>query len=165
MNTLSRRAVLAGGALLVPGTVTATVAGCSARTPEAEPPPAPDPEDVLLGQLISDKQRTIALYTQMVDSGGSALRPFLDRHQVHLAELRRRRPLDLPTEAPTATPPTPSTPAAEPKVTLTRLRDVERKAAALRLRQLADASPSLAQLIASIGACEAAHALALPRSL
>ncbi|MFC7588780.1 hypothetical protein ACFQYP_37585 [Nonomuraea antimicrobica] len=48
---------------------------------------------------------------------------------------------------------------------MARLRDLERKAAAQRVRQLDTASPGLAQLIASIGACEAAHVVALPRSV
>ncbi|WP_157253524.1 hypothetical protein [Nonomuraea typhae] len=152
----SRRAVLAGGASL------AALAGCS--TPGATERPAPKPEDpehVLMRELIADKERTIGLYTTLIASGGKKLAPFRDRHRAHLDELRRRFPAagTLPA-SPSTAPPSPP-----PKVSLTRLRDVERKAAALRPRQLADASPALAQLIASIGACEALHALSLPRSL
>jgi len=46
-------------------------------------------------------------------------------------------------------------------VTVDRLRAAERAAAAARPRQLATVSPSLAQLVACIGACEAAHVVAL----
>ncbi|MFI6601238.1 hypothetical protein ACIBHX_33755 [Nonomuraea sp. NPDC050536] len=119
--------------------------------------PTLDPDGVLLRELIADKERTVALYTTLIDAGAAKLVPFRDRHRAHLAELHRRS-----TDAgklPTATP------SHSPKVSLTRLRDVERRAAALRPRQIAGVSPALAQLVASIGACEAAHAIALPRSL
>ncbi|NUT41308.1 MAG: hypothetical protein HOV86_15095 [Thermoactinospora sp.] len=154
MNTLSRRAVLTGGALLV--------SGCAASVPEPVASPAPDPETVLLQRLVADKERTIALYRAHVDSGGEVLRPFLDRHLAHLTQLRSRLPQTLAT---TPASPSPSASASAQRVSLTRLRDIERKAAAQRTRDLADASASLSQLIASIGACEAAHAVALPRSL
>lgn len=147
---VSRRAVLTGGAAAL------ALSGCTAKHDAAAPTQGPDPEHVLLAELVAEKERTIALYQAL---GAERLRPFQQRHEAHLAELRKR----LPATPPTATPTTRSSPP--PKVSLTRLRDVERKAAALRPRQLADASPALAQLIASIGACEAAHALALPRSL
>ncbi|GAA2357020.1 hypothetical protein GCM10010404_07140 [Nonomuraea africana] len=160
MRPLSRRAVLAGGA------ATAALSGCSAGGSEPAAPKAPDPEHVLLRELIVDKQRTIGLYSVLVAAGGEKLAPFLARHEEHLAALRERLPRD---DAQTGSSPTPSaapspTPAPR-KVSLTRLRDLERRAAALRPRQLGQASPALAQLIASIGACEALHALALPRSL
>jgi hypothetical protein len=156
VNTLSRRAVLTGGALLV--------SGCSASAPEPEASPAPDPETVLLERLVADKERTIGLYSALVDSGGEVLRPLLDRHRAHLTQLRGRLPVAVSTAAPTPSASPSVLPSAQ-KVTLARLRDIERKAAAQRTRDLADASASLSQLIASIGACEAAHAVALPRSL
>nr|BFE87747.1 hypothetical protein GCM10020093_103480 [Planobispora longispora] len=142
------------------------VPGCTAERPEPVVTAAPDPETVLLKQLIEDKERTIARYAAATSS---RLAPFRERHEAHLAELRRRLPADpAPAGSPapaTPAPSAPATPAPEPKVSLRSLRDLERKAAALRARQLADASPPLAQLIASIGACEAAHAAALSRSL
>ncbi|MFI9555076.1 hypothetical protein [Nonomuraea endophytica] len=159
---LSRRAVLAGGANLAGATALTALTGCSGSgAPEATTPKPEDPEHVLARELIADKERTIGLYTTLITAGGEKLAPFRERHQAHLAELRRRFPsaTKLPTNPPT-TPPSPP-----PKVSLTRLRDVERKAAALRPRQLADASPAFSQLIASIGACEALHVLSLPRSL
>ncbi|MFI6294142.1 hypothetical protein ACIBEJ_21310 [Nonomuraea sp. NPDC050790] len=171
---LTRRAVLAGGAhvaggaglaALAAGAGLTTLTGCSGSgEPRATTPKPEDPEHVLARELIADKERTIGLYTTLITSGGAKagkLAPFRERHEAHLAELRRRFPeaAKLPTRPPT-TPPSPP-----PKVSLTRLRDVERKAAALRPRQLTAASPAFAQLIASIGACEALHVLSLPRSL
>ncbi|WP_219470757.1 hypothetical protein [Nonomuraea rhizosphaerae] len=156
-RSLSRRAVLAGGA----AATTAALSGCSGApaTPAPSPTPSEDPERVLLRKLIADKERTIALYSGLITAGQSKLAPFRDRHQAHLDELRKRLG-----EAPSAGPQPSTTVSAAPRTSLSRLRDAERKAAALRTRQLAGVSPQLAQLIAGIGACEAVHALALPRS-
>lgn len=149
----SRRAVLTAGA------AAAALTACgTAGHPPPVTPPAEDPDRVLLRELIAEKERTVALYATLIDAGAAKLVPFRDRHQAHLTELRRRSPDagKLPTTA---------TPSPSPKVSLTRLRDVERRAAALRPRQIAEVSAPLAQLVASIGACEAAHATALPRTL
>ncbi|HEX4811779.1 MAG TPA: hypothetical protein VFV66_03380 [Nonomuraea sp.] len=139
----------------------------------------------MLTSVIAEKERTIALYSSLIADGGEKLTPFRDRHQAHVNELRKHvRTTGTPPPSPDATSPSPGTSppsspgttaaspspsdaAQSPKASLSRLRDLERKAAALRTRQLgaAGVSPGVAQLIASIGACEAAHAVALPRSL
>ncbi|MFI9838655.1 hypothetical protein ACIHFD_16580 [Nonomuraea sp. NPDC051941] len=148
---LSRRALLAGGA--------AALTACSATGPPQPSVRASDsPETTLLKDLIAEKERTIALYSALISSGAQKLVPFRDRHQAHVNELRKYVTL-------ASAPPVTSTPTSAPKPSLSRLRDLERKAAALRIRQLDRVSPGVAQLIASIGACEAAHVLALPRSL
>ncbi|MGW4961257.1 hypothetical protein ACWEPL_28885 [Nonomuraea sp. NPDC004186] len=150
---LSRRALLAGGA--------AALTACSATGPPQPSVRASDsPETTLLKDLIAEKERTIALYSALISGGAQKLVPFRDRHQAHVNELRKY--VTVASAPPvTAT----STPTSSPKPSLSRLRDLERKAAALRIRQLDRVSPGVAQLIASIGACEAAHVLALPRSL
>jgi hypothetical protein len=151
-RSLSRRAVLAGGAV-------SALSGCSGTPGTPQPSPAPsasdDPEKALLRKLIADKERVIALYSTLIAAGQTKLGPFRDRHQAHLDELRKRLG-ETAKPSPTA--------SAAPRTSLSRLRDTERKSAALRARQVAGVSPQLAQLVASIGACEAAHALALPRS-
>ncbi|WP_406317808.1 hypothetical protein OHA77_10840 [Streptosporangium sp. NBC_01639] len=167
MRSLSRRALLRGGAL---GATAVAVAGCAAEKqepPRAEPP---DPETVLLKQLIAGKEQTIALYSSIASA---KLAPFRERHEAHLAELRRRLPPEVAstpapasgTPAPSGAPASSGTPAPSPKASLRSLQRLEQKAAALRPRQIEGVSPALAQLIASIGACEAAHAFALARSL
>ncbi|MGW3349048.1 hypothetical protein ACWDA3_37605 [Nonomuraea rubra] len=172
---LSRRALLAGGGALL-ASATAALTACSASGPPQPPaaPPSDSPETVLLKKLIAEKERTVALYSSMVAGGGEKLAPFRDRHQAHLNELRKHVPAGSAapsggSAAPSAGPSTGSAaPSAGPsagKVSLSRLRELEREAAAERPRQLAGVSPGVAQLIASIGACEAAHAIALPRSL
>ncbi|MEU7746404.1 hypothetical protein [Nonomuraea sp. NPDC049158] len=151
-RSLSRRAVLAGGA------AAAALSGCGASdTPQPSPTPSDDPERALLRQLIADKEHTIALYSVLIAGGATKLTPFRDRHQAHLDALRKRLPGGPTTPSASAT-------APAPKTSLSRLREAERRSAALRVRQLAGVSPQLAQLIAAIGACEAAHVLALPRS-
>ncbi|MEV4075287.1 hypothetical protein [Nonomuraea fuscirosea] len=160
---LSRRALLAGGA--------AALTACSASGPDRPAAPAPDsPETVMLKGLIAEKERTIALYSSLISGGADKLVPFRDRHQAHLDELRRHVTVPSPpVAAPGSAAPSPTaTPAATAKArkpSLARLRELERKAAAGRARALGGLSPGVAQLVASIGACEAAHVVALPRSL
>ncbi|SEL64667.1 hypothetical protein [Nonomuraea pusilla] len=171
---LSRRAVLAGGAV--------ALTACSGRSPAPEAPPPDSPETVLLKSLVAEKERTVALYAALIGElggkGAERLAPFMDRHRAHLDELRRHLPAAAlasssaspppsgsPSQGPSGAPSTSPSPGAERGPSLSRLRELERRAAAQRPRQLATASPGLAQLIASIGACEAVHAAALPRSL
>ncbi|MFI6790240.1 hypothetical protein ACIBG4_23240 [Nonomuraea sp. NPDC050383] len=174
--SLSRRAVLAGGAAAV------ALTGCSGESGGTGPSEAAQepPELVLARQLIADKEYVIGLYAALMAKGANTLAPFRDRHQAHLAELRRRFPAAAsPASGAPSSPggpssggpsggaPTAGTPTAgaAAKVSLSSLRELERKASARRARALSGIAPSMAQLVASIGACEAAHALALPRSL
>lgn len=165
-RALSRRAVLRGTAA---GAVAMTAAGCSAAETTPPAPPAPDPETVLLTKVIAGKEEMVALYRQAAGSStelAASLGPFQRRHEAHLAALRRRLPPSPASGPGSATPRTPSSSptAAAVKVTVGRLRDLERRAAATRPRQIAGVSPSLAQLLACIGACEAANAVALTRT-
>ncbi|KAB8187506.1 hypothetical protein FH608_045340 [Nonomuraea phyllanthi] len=164
---LSRRVVLAGGAAALTAGGT-TLTACSATGPPEPSAKASDsPETTLLKGLIAEKERTIALYSSLITGGARKLVPFRERHEAHLKELRK---YVVVSSAPPATAsPSAATvsaaPSATPEPSLSELRDLERKAAAQRAKQLAGLSPGVAQLIASIGACEAAHVVALPRSL
>ncbi|WP_220182758.1 hypothetical protein [Sphaerisporangium album] len=166
-RAVSRRAVLRGTAA---GAVAAAVAGCSTGREVTSPstPAPPDPETVLVTKVIADKERIVALYRQAAAPGSkaaAALLPFQRRHEAHIAELRRRLPRTPrpATPAPSAPTPSASGSASSGKVSIGRLREAERKAAATRPRQIGDVSPALAQLLACIGACEAAHVAALAR--
>jgi hypothetical protein len=145
---------------------TAALAACTASGPPQPPaaPPSDSPETVLLKGLIAEKERTIALYSSLIAGGAEKLAPFRDRHQAHLNELRKHVPAGSAPPSPSPSPSSSPT-ASAGKASLSRLRELEREAAAERPRQLDGVSPGVAQLIASIGACEAAHAIALPRSL
>ncbi|GII60536.1 hypothetical protein Skr01_06210 [Sphaerisporangium krabiense] len=170
---VSRRAVLRGTAA---GAAAAAVAGCSTGQRAATPPRPlpPDPETVLLTEVIADKERIVALYRRAAEPGSrnaAVLLGFQRRHEAHLAELRRRLPRpaapSTPAPSPSGSPPvpSPSSSSSEPgeKVSIGRLREAERRSAAARPRQIGGVSPALAQLLACIGACEAAHVVALAR--
>lgn len=140
--------------------------GCSTRSPEPPPPKPPDPQTVLLISLLRDKEQMITLYRQAAsgtEKPAPALEAFRLRHVEHLTALRKLLPEDNRTgDAAPGTSPSGS-PSPSPAVTVDELRDAERRAAAARPGQMAKASPVLAQLLASIGACEAVHAVALGR--
>ncbi|GLW08461.1 hypothetical protein Misp01_35910 [Microtetraspora sp. NBRC 13810] len=162
---LTRRVLLRGGVL---GLAAVPLAGCVETEAAPPPPKPPDPEVELLKELVAEKERTIALYREAV-AGDAGLRPFQQRHEVHLAELRRRLPpvarmaasTGAPTGTPAVSPGVTATPSPPARVTVRELRKAESRAAASRVEQLGKVSPPLAQLLASIGACEAAHAHAL----
>lgn len=163
---MTRRALL--------GTAAAglAVSGCSSRTGQgsektraANPP---DPQTVLLISLIAAKEQMIALYQRAALSDArraTTLEQFRQRHVAHLAALRKLLPRDAapsPSPSPSVASGSPSQ-ASGSAVSVGRLRDAERRAAAERPAQTAGVSPALAQLLAGIGACEAVHVVALGR--
>jgi hypothetical protein len=158
----TRRVVLAAAAALP----LAAVAGCDGvRVVGAPPPPAPDV--TALRGAIAAEQLMIDRYTAVLRNAGgtvaTALRPLLDEHRAHLAQLRSRLVIpagsryDLP-----ASPAHPSAavPAGE-SAGIAFLRSAEQDAAAAMLGRLRHAPASLAQLFASISASEATHVPAL----
>nr|WP_189182446.1 hypothetical protein [Microbispora rosea] len=146
------------------------VAGCSSSSPEPAATPAPpDPQTVLLTALIADKERLVSLYGRAVAAlpgRAAALEPFRQRHTAHLEALRALLPPRSGTvpasPAPPGSPPASPSPSAS-AVSVGDLRNAERRAASARPAQMATASPALSQLLASIGACEAVHVVALGR--
>jgi hypothetical protein len=139
-----------------------TVTGCSKVSPAASP--TPGPEVALLEGVIQNEAGLIALYEAVMAAHTSladSLRPLHDHHTQHLAVLKRHY---VPgTDTGTATPaprPTATAPASRSRA-LAALRAAERKAAAARADDVRHATPGLAQLLAGIGACEAAHAQVL----
>lgn len=165
---MTRRALLGSAAA-----AGLAAAGCSSgrRTPAA--PASPDPQAVLLASLIAGKEELVSLYGRAAAAGpgrAAALEPFRQRHQAHLQALRAFLPAGggrgtLPASpAPaSASPPGASPSPSASAVSLGDLRDAERRAASSRPAQMATASPALSQLLASIGACEAVHVVALGR--
>ncbi len=118
----------------------------------------------LLGAAIRTEQTLIARYhSALTRAPGLAgtLSPLLAQHREHLARLRSM--LIVPPGSPTTAQPTPSAPAGTrpPPATLAALEADETAAARSQTRRLAAAPPALAQLLASIAASEASHALLL----
>ena len=124
----------------------------------------------ILRDAIAAKKNLIGLYTAVLavhPELAGQLDPLLADNTAHLAELRRR--LVEPTHQSSARPtgaagspsPSPSPVSGSPGAALATLRSAERTAAAVHVGQLRTVTPSLAQLLASIAACEATHAVAL----
>lgn len=166
--TATRRGFLAAS-----GTVVA-ISGCRPLFVKDEPE-RPDPDVVAT-------ERALELSTALADQYADAVRrhpklakrlqPFKKRHEAHCAALRARLPRgNQKRHSPTATPtgsssasPSP-TPSTSPKKAddLRALTAAERDA----VRKLTDSavrvSPTLAEVLASISACSAAHVELLGR--
>ncbi|MCW2946503.1 MAG: hypothetical protein JWR24_3220 [Actinoallomurus sp.] len=152
--TPTRRVVLGGSVAVL-----ATMTGCTS-TGRAEAPAA-GPEVSLLAGVIQNEAGLIALYEAVLAAHqrlAGRLQPLRDHHTQHLAVLKRHY---VPgTNTGTATPapqPTATAPDSETRA-LAALRSAERGAAAARADEVRRATPGLAQLLASIGACEAGNA-------
>ncbi|WP_018655159.1 hypothetical protein [Actinomadura flavalba] len=159
---VSRRAVLGAAVAAVP-----LAGGCADEAP-ARSAAAHAQLPVLLGAIAAE-QRLVGLYEA---AGGGDLTPALTahvgaalaHHREHLAALRR---LYVPGSGRRAeeggampVPVTQQVPAGRAEL-VRALREAEAGAARARLAEVARTSPGLAQVLASIGACEAGHAAVL----
>jgi hypothetical protein len=159
---LRRRSVLAATMLAVP----LAAAGCKGVGGLGTLPKAA-PDVAVLRGAIGTEQALIAQYrSAMARSPGLAgtLGPLLAQHREHLARLTSMliepaspgaAPRPAPSSSRTAAP---GSPAA---ATLAALETAETDAASSLAARLALAPPALAQLLASIAASEASHALLL----
>jgi hypothetical protein len=142
--------------------------------------PSPGHDVIVLQAAISAEEALISLYvtataTATAKEGSKLLASLLAQHRQHLARLRAA--LVLPPGPATASPSVTASAGAtaSPGATasagggaggkgtgvIARLRAAERASAAAGLRRLATVDPSLAQLLASIAACDATHVAAL----
>lgn len=156
---LSRRSVLAATAMTVP----LVAAGCKGVGGLGTLPKAA-PDVAVLHHAIATEQTLIARYhAALAGSPGleGTLGPLLAQHREHLARLRSM--LIAPaTPRPTPRPSVSAPAGAAPRAaTLAALEAAETDAARSLVRRLALAPPALAQLLASIAASEASHALLL----
>ncbi len=154
-----RRSVLAAAAMTFP----LLAAGCKG-VGALGAPPRPRPDVAVLDDAITAEKLMIARYRATIaGSPGQAafLTPLLAQHRAHLARLNSRLlgPRETPSPAGSGSPapPGPSGGAAG----LSGLRAAEEDAASALIRHLTKVTPSLAQLLASIAASEATHALLL----
>jgi hypothetical protein len=126
-------------------------------------PPAVSAQTTMLLHAVTAEQNIISLYTRVLTahSGlGPVLEPLRAEHEAHLAQLRSRvvePPGKKITAAVTARPPVAATQAAA----LSQLKTAEQTAVKTLMSRLGGASPSLAQLYASIAASEATHVMVL----
>ncbi len=162
-------------------------AGCRSSDAFAGPDPLagrprPAPDVVTLQAVIAAEENLIGLYRTALSGHSAAagqaqeLKPLLAQHEQHLTRLSSRL-IQPPGTAPVPASPVPASPvpaspvpaspsasasaAASAPVTIARLRAAERASAAGLVRRLATVEPALAQLFASIAACDATHVAAL----
>jgi len=126
-------------------------------------PPQPRPDVAVARRAIESEWQLVAHYEAVIarmPALAGSLGLLLNQHRDHLARLRGRlfEPRPPTPQASPSVPPVPGTPAAA----INLLRAAEQSAAGSLLGTLAAvSSPSFAQLLASIAASEATHALVL----
>ena len=127
-------------------------------------PPTPGPDVTVLREAMAVERGMIAGYDSAIAGTAeltAALSPLLEQHRQHLARMRSRLivPAGSPATARARQPPVPAVvPSGTSAAVLAALEAAETRAASTLLRWLPGASPSLAQLLASIAASEASHA-------
>ena len=140
-------------------------------------PPRLAPDVITLQAVIAAEHTMIQLYQAAIGGDRAAARArglelLLAEHQQHLARLRAR--LIVPPGASASASPSASASAAAAasasasagasvprRVTIARLRAAERASAVDLVQRLGAAEPALAQLFASIAACDATHVAVL----
>jgi hypothetical protein len=157
---IPRRGVLAA-ALAAPLLVT----GCSKGFGALATPPVPAPDVGVLTSAIASERHLIAAYQAVLaalPALSGKLAPLLAEHRSHVQHLAARLvpSAATPASSPAASPRPPQVPADTGDATA-YLAVAEQAAAAALLARLGAASPSLAQLLASIAASEDTHAAAL----
>jgi hypothetical protein len=155
-----RRGVLAA-ALAAPLLVT----GCSKGFGALATPPAPAPDVGVLTSAIAGERHLIAAYQAVLaalPALSGTLAPLLAEHRSHVQHLTARLVPGAITPAPSqaASQRPPRVPADAGSATA-YLAAAEKAAATALLARIGVASPSLAQLLASIAASEDTHAAAL----
>jgi hypothetical protein len=157
---LSRRQLLAASPTALP--LFLALSACKGPAVLSGPPPLTAQTQTLL-HAVTAELNLIWIYNKtMAEYSGlrPTLAPVLAEHQAHLARLRARV-VEPPGKK------VPDTVTARPALeatasgALTQLRDAEQTAVGVLLSHLGGASPSLAQLYASIATSEATHVTAL----
>jgi hypothetical protein len=153
---LPRRQVLAASMTTLP--LFLALSACSGPDPLKGPPPLAADVRTLMSAILGE-DNLVYLYSKTIDAhSGLAgeLSPLLAEHHAHLSQLQAR--IIVPPGRhlrvhPTARPPIPATTQAA----LAQIMAAERAAISAQLKRLPGATPSQAQLYASIAACEATH--------
>ena len=153
---LSRRQLLAASPTTLP--LILALSGCKGPAVLGAPPVVSQQTQALL-HAVTAEQNLIWIYDKVMSaySGLAAtLAPLRAEHAAHLAQLRARVVEPPGKQVPgtvTARPPVAATQAAA----LAQLRAAEQAAVNAQMGRLATAPGSLAQLYASIAACESTH--------
>ena len=153
---LPRRQVLTASVTTLP--LFLALSACSGPDPLKGPPPLAADVRTLMSAILGE-DNLVYLYSKTIDvHAGLAgeLSPLLAEHRAHLSQLQAR--IIVPSGRhlrvhPTARPPIPATTHAA----VAQIVAAERAAISAQLKRLPGATPSQAQLYASIAACEATH--------
>ena len=138
------------------------LSGCKGPAVLNGPPPVAPQTQTLLHAVTAELNliwiynKTMAEYSAL----GPTLAPLLAEHEAHLARLRARVIEPPGKKTPSAATARPKL-AATPSGALSQLKQAEQAAVTVQLGRLAGASPSLAQLYASIATSEATHVTTL----
>ena len=157
---LSRRQLLAASPTTLP--LFLALSGCKGPAVLSAPPTVSAQTQTLLRAVTAEQNliwiynKAIAAYSRLAPT----LAPLRAEHEAHLAQLRARVIEPAGKNLPGTVTARPAL-AASPSAALTQLRDSEQAAVGTLMGRLDSASPSLAQLYASIAASEAAHAIVL----
>jgi len=157
---LSRRQLLAASPTMLP--LFLALSACKGPAVLSGPPPVSHQTTMLL-HAVTAEQNLIWIYNKAAaahSSLGPALAPLLAEHEAHLAKLRGRVIEPAGKRVPAAVTARPRVGATK-AAALAQLRAAEHAAIATLMSRLGGASPSLAQLYASIAASEATHVTAL----
>lgn len=142
------------------------LSACKGPAVLSGPPPVSDRTRMLL-HAVTAEQNLIWLYGKAI-AAHSALAPTLAplraEHEAHLAQLSARviEPPGKKVPHPVTAKPALST---TPSAVLAQLRSAEQAAVTTLMSRLGSASPSLAQLYASIAASEATHVTVLDQRI
>jgi hypothetical protein len=169
-RSLVRGALWTGALVAGGGLITACDGPDSGSSESPTPTPKPDPDLPVVTAAVTRTRKLIDRYTATAARHTELkLEAYLARHRAHLKALSDGsagpRP---PAASPTTPAPTVSATATgaavpgTPSAAVVELIALENTAAAERTKALVRArNPELARLLASIGACEAVHALML----
>jgi hypothetical protein len=157
---LSRRQLLAASSSTLP--LFLALSACKGPAVLSAPPTV-SPRTQMLLHAVTAELNLIWIYNKaMAAYSGVApsLAPLRAEHEAHLQQLRSRVIEPAGKHVPDTVTAKPALGATQGAV-LTQLRDAEQAAVATLMSRLGGASPSLAQLYASIAASEATHASVL----
>jgi hypothetical protein len=153
---LSRRQLLAASPTTLP--LFLALSGCKGPAVLSAPPHPSQQTQVLLHAVTAEQDliwvygKVMALYPAL----GGLLAPLRAEHEAHLAQLRARVIEPPGWQSPPAVNPRPLI-AGPQAAALAQLRAAEQAAVTAQMGRLAAAPASLAQLYASIAACESTH--------
>jgi hypothetical protein len=158
--------------LVLLGAAAAWLAACTGddgRPPATEASPSgPEPDALLRADVAEAERELLALHLATVSTHpalAAQLAPFSARHRRHLEAVEASGPMATPQPSTAAASPPGGTPPAVPAdaaQALAAVRTAERAAGAARIADcLRSEDPELAELLAAVAACEAAHDVVL----